>query len=73
VAVLVAVVGGLRTAGVRHVAMATGDRSAVADEIGRDVGVDRVYAEQSPQDKVALVRSIQADTQLAPVVMVATA
>ena len=63
-------VDGLRAAGVQHVAMATGDRSAVADEIGRDVGVDRVYAEQSPEEKLALVRSIQADTHLAPVVMV---
>ena len=33
---------GLRAAGIRHVAMATGDRAAVAEEIGREVGVDRV-------------------------------
>ena len=51
-------VDGLRSAGVGHIAIATGDRSAVAEEIGRDVGVDRVYAEQSPEEKLALVRSI---------------
>jgi len=63
-------VAGLRAAGIRHVAMATGDRAAVAEEIGREVGVDRVYAEQSPEEKLELVRSIQGDADLRPVVMV---
>ena len=63
-------VDGLRAAGIRHVAMATGDRAAVAEEIGRAVGVDRVYAEQSPEEKLELVRSLQADSALRPVVMV---
>ena len=63
-------VEGLREAGIRHVALATGDRAAVADEIGRQVGVDRVYAEQSPEEKLELVRSLQADGVLRPVVMV---
>ena len=65
-----ALVDGLREAGIRHVALATGDRVAVAEEIGREVGVDRVYAEQSPEDKLELVRSLQADGALRPVVMV---
>jgi heavy metal translocating P-type ATPase len=65
-----ALVDGLRDAGIRHVALATGDRAAVAEEIGREVGVDRVYAEQSPEDKLELVRSLQADGVLRPVVMV---
>ena len=60
----------LRAAGIRQVAMATGDRAAVADEIGREVGVDRVYAEQTPEQKLELVRSLQADEALRPVVMV---
>ena len=64
-------VDGLRGGGIRHVAMATGDRAAVAEEIGREVGVDRVYAEQSPEEKLELVRSLQADgAALRPVVMV---
>ena len=63
-------VEGLREAGIRHVALATGDRAAVADAIGREVGVDRVYAEQSPEEKLELVRSLQADSVLRPVVMV---
>ena len=63
-------VDGLREAGIRHVAMATGDRAAVAEEIGREVGVDRVYAEQTPEEKLELVRSLRADGLLRPVVMV---
>jgi heavy metal translocating P-type ATPase len=63
-------VDGLREAGIRHVAMATGDRAAVADEIGREVGVDRVYAEQTPEEKLELVRSLQSDGLLRPVIMV---
>jgi cation transport ATPase len=63
-------VAGLRSAGIRHVAMATGDRADVAEEIGREVGVDHVYSEQSPEEKLALVRSIQANAGLRPVVMV---
>ena len=60
----------LRRAGIRHVAMVTGDRKAVAEEIGRQVGVDRVYAEQSPEDKLEVVRSIQALPECRPVIMV---
>ena len=63
-------VGGLRAAGVRHVAMATGDRAAIAQEIGLELGVDRVYADQSPEEKLELVRSLQARRDLRPVVMV---
>jgi heavy metal translocating P-type ATPase len=60
----------LRRAGVHQVAMATGDHAAVADAIGREVGVDRVYADLSPEGKLALVRSMQARPDLRPVVMV---
>jgi heavy metal translocating P-type ATPase len=63
-------VGSLRNEGIRHVALATGDRTSIADEIGREVGVDRVYAEQTPEEKLELVRSIRDDPALRPVVMV---
>jgi heavy metal translocating P-type ATPase len=65
-----AAVDSLRDAGIVHVAMVTGDRRSVADEIGRQVGVDRVYSEQSPEDKLEVVRSIQAQPDCAPVIMV---
>jgi heavy metal translocating P-type ATPase len=63
-------VDALREAGIRHVAVVTGDRAAVAAEVGDLVRADRVYAEQSPEDKVEVVRSIQARPELGPVVMV---
>ena len=60
----------LQAEGVRHVAMASGDRRSVAERIGRQLGLDRVYAEQSPGDKLDVVRSLRDDASLAPVVMV---
>ena len=60
----------LKDEGIRHVALLSGDRTSVAERIGRELSVDRVYAEQSPADKLAVVRSIHGDPALAPVVMV---
>jgi heavy metal translocating P-type ATPase len=60
----------LRDEGVRHIAMISGDRRSVAERVGRALGVDRVYAEQSPGDKLEVVRTIEADPGLRPVVMV---
>jgi heavy metal translocating P-type ATPase len=60
----------LRSEGVRHVAMVSGDRESVATRIGRALGVDRVYADQSPEDKLEVVRTLRADPALRPVVMV---
>ncbi len=60
----------LRAEGVRHVAMLSGDRTSVAERIGRQAGVDRVYAEQSPEEKLDIVRGLRADPGRRPVVMV---
>jgi len=62
--------GELRAAGVRRVAMVTGDRAPVAERIAAETGLDRVFAEQSPEQKLEVVRSMRADPELAPVVMV---
>jgi len=62
--------GELRAAGVRRVAMVTGDRAPVAERIAADTGLDQAFAEQSPEQKLAVVRSMRADPELAPVVMV---
>jgi heavy metal translocating P-type ATPase len=62
--------GELRAAGVRRVAMVSGDRRSVAERIGAEVGVDEVRAEQSPEQKLEVVRAMRADPELAPVVMV---
>jgi heavy metal translocating P-type ATPase len=60
----------LRAEGIRHVAMASGDRRSVAERIGRELGVDRVYAEQSPEEKLEVVRRLREDPALRPVIMV---
>ncbi len=60
----------LREAGIRHIALATGDHRQAAERIGAALGVDRVYADQSPEQKLELVRALHARPDLAPVVMV---
>jgi heavy metal translocating P-type ATPase len=60
----------LRGQGIRHVALASGDERAVADRIGAMLGVDRVYADLGPADKVDVVAALHDDARLAPVVMV---
>jgi P-type E1-E2 ATPase len=60
----------LRAENVRYIAMISGDRRSVAERVGRQLGVDRVYAEQSAENKLEVVRTIRADRQLRPVIMV---
>jgi heavy metal translocating P-type ATPase len=54
-----ALVVALRAAGVRHVALVTGDDDDVSQQIGTAIGVDSVYSEQRPADKVAVVESVR--------------
>jgi heavy metal translocating P-type ATPase len=63
-------VAALRRAGVRHVALVSGDRLAVAERVGAEIGVDRVYADQTAGDKVDVVRALRDRADLRPVVMV---
>jgi heavy metal translocating P-type ATPase len=60
----------LRAEGVRHVGMISGDRRSVAERVGRALGVDRVYAEQSPDQKLEVVHRVARDPELRPVIMV---
>ena len=46
----------LRRSGVDRVVMVSGDHLDVAEPIGRSVGVDEVYADRSPAEKVDVVR-----------------
>jgi heavy metal translocating P-type ATPase len=64
------IVARLRAEGIRHIAMASGDRRSVAERIGRELAVDRVYADQTPEEKLEVVRRLHGDPSLSPVVMV---
>jgi soluble P-type ATPase/iron-sulfur cluster repair protein YtfE (RIC family) len=57
----------LRRAGVRRAVMVTGDRSSVAAQVAARIGADDVYADQSPADKVTVVRD---ETAAAGTIMV---
>lgn len=48
----------LKAAGVRQITMLTGDSKTVADQVGQALGIDEVYAELLPQDKVAQIEAI---------------
>jgi heavy metal translocating P-type ATPase len=63
-------IGELHAAGVRHVAIASGDGVEVTERIGRDLGVDAVYAGQTPADKLEVCSRLRADPDLRPVAMV---
>ena len=60
----------LRAAGVRYIALVTGDKRSVAEAVGATLGVDRVYAEQTPEQKLEVVRALRAQPDLSRVVMV---
>ncbi len=60
----------LRAGGIEQVAMLSGDREDVARAVGRQLDLDRVYAEQSPAQKLDVVRRMQDDPRCVPVVMV---
>ncbi|MFD9498832.1 heavy metal translocating P-type ATPase [Streptomyces sp. NPDC060035] len=55
-----AAVAELRALGLRPILL-TGDNRAVADAVARAVGIDEVHAEVMPQDKVEVVRRLQAE------------
>jgi Cd2+/Zn2+-exporting ATPase len=51
-------VAALREAGIKRIAMLTGDNEVVAEAIGREVGIDEVYAGLLPEEKVDLIRKL---------------
>ncbi len=42
-----------------EVAMITGDHTAVAEAVGKELGIDRIFAEVLPQDKERYVKKLQ--------------
>jgi heavy metal translocating P-type ATPase len=51
----------LRKAGIKRIHMVTGDHPDVAELVGDAVGADRVFAERTPEEKVAVVRLVRAE------------
>jgi Cd2+/Zn2+-exporting ATPase len=51
---------GLKNAGVRRIAMISGDRQPVAARVAREIGCEEVMGECLPQNKVDFVRQIKA-------------
>ena len=49
---------GLKKSGVRKAVMLTGDLKAVADKVGSELGLDEVYSELLPADKVTHVEEL---------------
>ena len=55
-----AAIAALKRAGVRQTVMLTGDRDAVAQQVAQQIGVDQVYSQLLPGDKVQKVEELLA-------------
>lgn len=53
-----AAIEALHSAGIKKTVMLTGDAKAVADSVSKELGIDEVYSELLPADKVAKVEEI---------------
>ncbi|HEY6926239.1 MAG TPA: heavy metal translocating P-type ATPase, partial [Steroidobacteraceae bacterium] len=51
----------LRAAGIRRIHMVTGDHPDVAELVGDVLGVDHVFAERAPDEKVEVVRLVRSE------------
>lgn len=49
----------LRTAGVRRVVMLTGDKKIVGETLGNELGMDQVFSELLPQQKVEILEDLR--------------
>ncbi len=53
----------LKQLGIEQIVMLTGDNQRTADSVAQQVGVDQVYAELLPEDKVSVIRRLQRQYQ----------
>ncbi|MGJ8573454.1 MAG: heavy metal translocating P-type ATPase [Hoeflea sp.] len=64
---IAAMLASLRRIGVRRIMLATGDRAAVAEQVTKDLGLDAIRADLTPEQKVLLVLT---ERKNGPVMMV---
>ncbi len=48
----------LRSAGIRKIVMLTGDHKAIASRVAKEVGLDEVYADLLPEDKMKVISKL---------------
>lgn len=58
----------LHESGVKEIMMISGDRLPIAEEIANQVGIDKVYAQRLPEEKIQVIETIE--KKFRPVVMV---
>ncbi len=51
----------LRSAGIERIHLVTGDHPDVAELVGDVLGVDRVFAERAPEEKVEVIRQVRSE------------
>lgn len=56
-------VADMKKVGVKNVVMLTGDRQKAAEEVAKELGIDTVYSELLPSDKVQKVEELLASKQ----------
>lgn len=49
----------LKSVGIKRIVMLTGDNKIVADKISQELGIDEVYSELLPQDKVEILERLE--------------
>lgn len=56
-------IAALRKSGIKRIVMLTGDHTAVAQAVGKEIGIlpEDIYAELMPADKVAMVEKLRAE------------
>ena len=53
-----AVVAALKAQGIARIVMLTGDNRRVADAIGAELGIDEVYADLLPEEKLRMIEEL---------------
>jgi len=58
----------LRTMGIRRLVMLTGDSEAIGRRIGAELGLDEVFAELLPEDKLKIIQQLQKEGHIVAMV-----